>query len=87
VTAGCAGWEPIGGFSSPGEFERFKRWIEERVSDGTAERVPVDPEWRDANPLLEEWFRCRETGQVWRLLLPDPPSRGSFTRIRPHVHV
>lgn len=66
-------WEPIEGFRSPGEFERFQSWIS-RVG----ERVPVDPGFKDANPLLEEWYRDVETGAVWSLLFPDPPSRGSF---------
>ena len=77
----CAGWEPIDGFRSPGEFERFKAWISSRVEDGDAERVPVDSGWKDANPLFEEWYRCAPTGQVWRLLFPDPPSRGSFVPV------
>ena len=49
----CADWEPIDGFRSPGEYERFKRWIAERVSEGGAEQVEVDASWRDANPQLE----------------------------------
>lgn len=77
----CASWEPIAGFQSPGEYERFRRWIAERVSEGTAEEVPVDASWRDANTLFESWYRCKETGEVWRLLDPDPPSRGAFDRL------
>jgi hypothetical protein len=79
----CAAWEPIQAFRSPGEYERFRSWIAERVSDGVAEDVPVDPDWRDANPLFESWYRCKETGEVWSLLQPDPPSRGAFDRVSP----
>jgi hypothetical protein len=79
----CAAWEPIDGFRSPGEFERFQGWISGFVDDGSAERVPVDAGWKDANPLFEEWYRCAETGQTWRLLFPDPPSRGSFVPVDP----
>jgi hypothetical protein len=81
VSASCASWEPVEGFRSPAEFERFQRWISRFVDDGAAERVPVDSSWKDANPLFEEWYRCAETGQVWRLLLPDPPSRGAFVPV------
>jgi hypothetical protein len=77
----CATWEEISGFRSPGEYERFKRWIDERVAEGTAERVPVKKGWRYANPLFEDWFRCRETGDVWSLMHPDPPTTGGFTRV------
>jgi hypothetical protein len=85
VSAGCAGWEPIEGFGSPGEFDRFVSWIGGFVDQGAAARIPVDPEWKDANPLFEEWYRCIETGQVWRLLRPDPPSRGAFVRVDDHA--
>lgn len=78
MSPSCAGWEPIDGFRSPGEFERFQSWISDFVEDGVAARIPVNPEWKDANPLFEEWYRCAETGLVWRLVAPDPPSRGSF---------
>lgn len=81
MSASCAGWEPIEGFQSPGEFERFQSWISGFVEGGSAERVPVDAGWKDANPLFEQWYRCAETGQVWRLLSPDPPSRGSFVPV------
>ena len=81
VSESCADWEPIDGFRSPGEFERFEGWLADRVADGTAARIPVDRARKDANPLFEEWYRCTETGQVWRLLRPDPPSRGSFVPV------
>jgi hypothetical protein len=81
MSADCADWEPIEGFSSPGEFERFQGWLSSLVEGGAAERVPVDAGWKDANPLFEEWYRCAPTGQVWRLLFPDPPSRGSFVPV------
>ena len=77
------GWEIIDGFRSPSEFERFERWLGEQVDAGQAEAVPVDITWRDANPLFEEWYRCIETGEVWRLLFPDPPSRGAFVPREP----
>jgi hypothetical protein len=81
VSETYSGWEPIDGFRSPGEFELFESWIADRVADGTAARIPVDPAWKDANPLVEEWYRCIQTGEVWRLLRPDPPSRGSFAPV------
>jgi hypothetical protein len=77
----CAEWEAIDGFGSPGEFERFQGWIAGQVESGSAERVPVDAGFKDANPMFEEWYRCVDSGQVWRLLFPDPPSRGSFVPV------
>jgi hypothetical protein len=78
-----ASWQPIHGFRSPGEYERFKQWIAERVSAGVAERVEVETAWADANTLLEEWYRHLDSGDVWRLVAPDPPSPGLFDRVDP----
>ncbi|MGH2948277.1 MAG: hypothetical protein ACRDPC_18825 [Solirubrobacteraceae bacterium] len=83
MSSPCAAWEPIESFRSPGEFERFRSWISGFVEEGAAERVPVEPAWQDANPLFEEWYRCGETGLLWRLIAPDPPSRGCFVRLGP----
>jgi hypothetical protein len=80
MTPGCAGWEPIRGFATPGEYERFKRWIAERVADGSAQPTDVESPW---GPVPEEWYRCPDTGEVWRLVHPDPPSRALFERVDP----
>jgi hypothetical protein len=80
VSETCAGREPIDGFRSPGEFECVQGWIADRVADGTAARIPVDLAWKDANPLHEEWYRCNETGQVWRLLRPTRHRAGPSSR-------
>jgi hypothetical protein len=82
VTAVSA-WEPIEGFRSPGEFERFQRWIDERVAAGEAERVPVAAPWMGANTHVEHWIRDTEDGSVWRLIEPDPPARGLFEPVEP----
>jgi len=77
-----AEWEPILGFRSPGEFARFKSWIDARVSDGSAKRAPVRVPWAGSNVIVEEWFEC-PGGGVWRLIEPDPPSAGLFDRVNP----
>ena len=74
----CAGWEPIDGFRSPGEYERFRAWIAQRVEEGAAERVPVVYDGEPGGQVFEEWYRCTENGRVWMLLFPDGPSRGAF---------
>jgi hypothetical protein len=81
MSADCFRWEPIRAFGSAAEFERFRDLISRCVERACVERVPVDTRWKDANPLFEEWFRCAATGEVWRLLKPDPPSRGAFVPV------
>lgn len=81
MSADCAEWEPIHGFRSPAEFERFREWIAARVAEGIAEEVAVDMAFKDANPMFEQWYRCGETGEIWRLMEPTPPSRGLFDRL------
>ncbi len=81
MSAACTEWEPIHGFRSPAEFDRFKAWIAARVEDGIAEQVAVDMAFKDANPMFEQWYRRTETGEVWRLIEPTPPSRGLFDRL------
>ena len=83
----CATWEPIIGFSSPGEYKRFTGWISEQVSAGAAEEMPVEQRWAHATTFVESWYRCPDTGEVWRLIEPEPPSTGLFDRVdpdRPH---
>jgi hypothetical protein len=35
-------WEEINGFQSPGEFQRFERWIAEQIQLGNAEEMLVN---------------------------------------------
>ncbi len=76
-------WEQINGFSSPAEFERFRRWIADRVSDGLAEAVDVEAPYGGVTSQPEHWYRCSRTGETWRLVEPDPPSLGLFARVNP----
>ena len=48
-------WEEINGFQSPGEFQRFERWIAEQIQLGNAEEVLVNFELR--GPYWHQrWF-------------------------------
>ncbi len=69
-------WEKIGGFESPGEYEQFVRYIEAQLAAGIAEEVPVDPDHGPGELYGGRWFRSVDTGEVWRLVPPDPPFRG-----------
>jgi len=69
-------WEEIHGFSGPGESERFVRYIHGQVASGHADEVEADGEYGRGEIYGGRWFKDRETGQIWRLVPPDPPFRG-----------
>lgn len=69
-------WEQIHGFASPGEYQRFIRYIEAQVNEGYAEEVLPDPRYGPGEIYGGRWFRHLESGQVWRLVPPDFPFRG-----------
>jgi hypothetical protein len=69
-------WKEIHGFSSPGEFHRFKVYIEKQVIDGDAEELVSDPEYGKGEIFGGRWFRDVESGEVWRLVEPDFPFKG-----------
>lgn len=68
-------WEVIEAFSSPGEYRRFCGWIGDQEASGLVEQVAVQDSY--AGKLFDEkWFRCRQSGAVWRLVAPDGPFHG-----------
>jgi hypothetical protein len=69
-------WEEIRGFTSPGEYRRFLRYIEEQVSSGAARERPADAQYGKGMIFGGRWFQDVETGTVWRLVPPDPPFQG-----------
>jgi hypothetical protein len=73
-----ADWEEIRGFKSPGEYDRFVRYIEDQVSAGLARERDVDPHFGKGMIFGGRWFENIETGEVWRLVAPDFPLRGLF---------
>ena len=55
-------------FASPDEYNSRAGWLEDRVRDGTLERIPVVPEHKLADHKWEWWSRCLESGEVWSLI-------------------
>jgi len=75
-------WETIRDFRSYWEFERFVVWIEEHVSAGTAEELPVRKPYIGAM-FREKWYRHGASQTTWRLVWPDAPFRGVFEPVEP----
>lgn len=71
-------WEPINGFSTNSEFERFCAWINGLVISKGARKVPVLKRYLGIESFLEEWYQHTESQTTWRLVHPDGPFRGFF---------
>lgn len=71
----CA-WEEIHGFSSPSEYVRFIKYIEQQVTLAQAEELPADPNYGEGEIFGGRWFKDIVSGQVWRLVPPDFPFKG-----------
>ena len=74
-------WEKIDDFRSFSEFNRFFAWINEQVSANAAREIPVRSQYAGATSLKEAWFLHIESGDIWRLVWPDPPFTGVFEPI------
>jgi hypothetical protein len=73
-------WDEIRGFESPGEYERFRRWISEAITEGALREVPCGFQLCCGNRSDEHWYRAA-SGQTWRLLAPDYPFKGVFEKV------
>jgi hypothetical protein len=77
----CKDWEEIQEFVSPGEFLRFKAWLEETIAAGLLRRVSVEEGYTGSDQWDEQWVMCCECGQKWRIVAPEFPFKGVFVRI------
>jgi hypothetical protein len=73
-------WDEIHGFTSPGEFQRFQRWIAEATAEGVLTEVPVESGYSGSSLFDEHWYRA-PSGAVWRVVAPEPPFHGVFERV------
>ena len=74
---GC-GWQPVVHFGSLQEYEDLLKSIGAQVASGAASDKALDSTRAWGSAWDEKWFQCVETGEVWRLVGPDPPFRGIF---------
>jgi len=75
-------WEEIQGFVSPGEFDRFVKYLDRQIAEGVAREVDCDPDYGRDQLFGGRWFRDLESGEVWRLLPPDFPFTGLWEKVR-----
>jgi hypothetical protein len=70
---------PYRQFGSWRDFEELKRMLGEAIARGFVEEVPV-MKTREV-PIAENWYRDKETGDIYSHIPPEPPARGAWERI------
>lgn len=79
INCACKDFEEISEFYSISEFERFQRYIEELVNDGSLVEVQVQKRFAG---FPEQWYHCKGCMQTWRLVHPDFPFKGIWERVK-----
>jgi hypothetical protein len=70
---------PFRNFDSRRQFSELKRMLGEAIDRGHVEVIPVIR--RSEVPVAEEWYREKQTGVIYSLVLPDPPIPPSWERV------
>lgn len=68
-------------FNSDWEYRELRRMLSEAISRGYVEQVPV----MKPHPFVprEEWYREKETGEIYSLVPPEEKSRGQWLQVDP----
>lgn len=63
-------------FDSWRDFYELKRMLGEAIERGYVEEVPM----RRVRKVrrTENWYRDKETGEIYSLIPPEPPARGAW---------
>ena len=66
-------------FDSDWEYRELRRMLSEAITGGYVEQIPV----MKPNRFLpnEEWYRDKESGEVYSLLAPEEKVRGHWSRV------
>jgi hypothetical protein len=75
------GWSPVERFTSFEDYERLRGAISQQLALGAAEERRVRKPYSGLETLDERWYKCRATGETWRLIAPDPPFPGIFEKV------
>ena len=65
--------------SSDAEYGELQHTLSEAIADGSVERIPV----RKRNRYFpgEQWFRNKETGEIYSLIQPTERIRGRWAKV------
>ena len=74
-------WAEISSFHSLIEFQDCERWVTEQIQSGVAEEIEVEEPFSGIS-FEERWFKYLPSGEIWRLVEPDPPFCGLFEPVK-----
>jgi hypothetical protein len=69
-------WEKVSEFVSPGERDRFSKWMQDQIAEGNAAEVEATTEHQVI--IGERWFKHVASGALWRLVPADGPMAPGF---------
>jgi len=72
-------------FNSDWEYRELRRMLTEAMSRGYVERIPVMKPHRWVPD--EEWYRDKETGEIYSLVPPEEKNRGHWINVDPEALV
>ncbi|WP_229604028.1 MULTISPECIES: hypothetical protein [Pseudomonas] len=78
MICGCSGLREVGGFASFPEYDDFLKTLK---SSDLFFSVEVEKNYSGVGGLEEFWFKCRECGDIWRIVEPDPPFGGMWCKV------
>jgi hypothetical protein len=67
-------------FNSDWEYTELRRKLSEAISRGYVERVPVMKKLGRFS-LKREWYRDKETGEIYCLIEPEEKIRGGWDKV------
>lgn len=76
--------EEIKGFESQNEYERFLKYLSDRLAEGELKEVEPKEYFHGYNPWgmnRDRWFKDRSSEDIWRLVPPDFPFKGFFEKV------
>ena len=66
-------------FPSESEYRELQRTLSDAVAGGVVERIPVIR--RNRSFASEQWFRDKETGEIYSLIMPEERIRGRWAKV------
>jgi hypothetical protein len=69
-------------FDAEWEYRELRRMLSEAISGGYVEQIPVMKPNRFSR--TEEWYKDKETDEIYSLVRPEEKNRGQWSKVDPH---